>query len=295
MFSTHVLPTKPSIMTMSEKHSFEEAEGKHDFEQAEGLSETLLITLAALAAANAAAVAAGEALPNPLFVKPPGGRKNFVTADLSKIDAKLALMGFRTAYFNDLAKNLPALRKMLEEQGFKDRQINIWIGQITKLYNDAGVTQLADRSYKKDASGLESRNYSGTVTTNLDAVDYSKLIFTKNYDSGDVYNGQMEGSQRHGHGTMTYNNGTKYVGEWKNGFEEGNGTATDANGEKYVGEWKNGKQDGNGTYTYADGGKYVGEWKNDNKDGNGTYTCANGNKYVGPANIHFRRNFDRSW
>ena len=169
MFSTHVLPTKPSIMTMSEKHSFEEAEGKHDFEQAEpSLEKTLLLALAAAAAANAAAVALGKAAPNQLFVKPMMYNGHYVSATLP---------GELVAYFNDLDEDLPALRKMLEKQGFKESQINIWIGQITKLYNESRVTQLADGSYKKDAnsSGFDGENYTDNVTTNFDLPDFSKL------------------------------------------------------------------------------------------------------------------------
>ena len=116
----------------------------------------------------------------------------------------------------------------------------------------------------------------------------------KNYD-GDVYYGQMESGQKHGHGTYTWASGNKYVGEWKNGKMDGNGTKTypkkrrvtgslkiiTDSCSKYVGEWKNGNQDGNGTYTWFNGDKYVGEWVNDKQNGNGTFIWCDGKKYVG--------------
>jgi len=84
---------------------------------------------------------------------------------------------------------------------------------------------------------------------------------TKNYDSGAVYYGQMEGGKRHGYGTYTCANGDKYVGEWKNSKRHGNGTATWASGKKYVGEYKNGKANGQGTLTRANGTiSNSGEW-----------------------------------
>ena len=87
---------------------------------------------------------------------------------------------------------------------------------------------------------------------------------TKNYDSGAVYCGQMEGDQRHGYGTYTYYNGNTYVGEFKNGERDGNGTYTYTYGiQKYVGEWTYGNKHGQGTYINADGTIYhSGEWEN---------------------------------
>ena len=86
----------------------------------------------------------------------------------------------------------------------------------------------------------------------------------KNYDSGNIYYGQMEGGQKHGYGTYTYANGNKYVGEWKNGKMHGNGTFTWASGTKYVGQMKDGNFHGQGTKTLANGTIiHSGEWVND--------------------------------
>ena len=65
---------------------------------------------------------------------------------------------------------------------------------------------------------------------------------TKNYDSGEVYYGQVTGGQRNGYGTWTYANGKKYVGEFKNDRMHGQGTYTFADGTiLHSGEWVNGQ------------------------------------------------------
>ena len=71
-------------------------------------------------------------------------------------------------------------------------------------------------------------------------VEAAENTIIKDYKSGAVYYGQMEGGQPHGYGTYTYDNGDKYVGEWKNGKMHGNGTYTNADGTIYhSGEWVN--------------------------------------------------------
>jgi len=107
-----------------------------------------------------------------LFRKPLGGKVgvNYLSVSLP---GELADWGI--AYVNDLDKDLPTLAKMLEAQGFKESQINRWLAQIRQLYNESGVTQLADGSYKKDtdSSGFDGENYSANVKTNFDLPDYS--------------------------------------------------------------------------------------------------------------------------
>jgi len=149
MFSTHVLPTKPSIMT---KHSFEEAEGKHDFEQAEGLPKAFLIALAALAAKNAAAVKDGKPTSD-LFVKPPGKLKvNWVTA--SPADGAFGRMYF------DEPGDFDELRKLLLDLGKSPKEIEIWLGQIQGEYNLYDIKKLGP-------------DYSDQVTYKPLEVDYS--------------------------------------------------------------------------------------------------------------------------
>ena len=58
------------------------------------------------------------------------------------------------------------------------------------------------------------------------------------YKNGDVYEGDLNQNQLHGHGTFTWASTKK----------------------KYIGEWENNKMHGKGHMIYPDGKEYVGEF-----------------------------------
>jgi len=100
------------------------------------------------------------------------------------------------------------------------------------------------------------------------------------YPDGSKYAGDMQGYERHGHGTYHWNSGTRYTGNWVNGKIEGKGTLWYPGGSKFVGVFKDGLEH-EGTMTYADGSKYVGMFKYGLEHGEGTFTASNGFKYEG--------------
>ena len=95
------------------------------------------------------------------------------------------------------------------------------------------------------------------------------------------YNGQLEGDQRHGCGTMSYTNGDQYDGEWHRDKKEGRGMYTRTNGMRYDGEWKAGKMEGRGVFTKPDGVRYDGELKASKMEGRGMVTLADGRAFEG--------------
>eukprot|EP01083_Nonionella_stella_P278811 948225_1 len=78
------------------------------------------------------------------------------------------------------------------------------------------------------------------------------------YPSGATYEGDYQGTKRHGTGTYRFSNGDVYKGEWKNGKMCGKGEYT-RNGNVYKGEWKNGEMCGKGEYTFRNGNVSIGD------------------------------------
>ena len=79
-----------------------------------------------------------------------------------------------------------------------------------------------------------------------------------------------EASKACGKGRRTYDNGNVYEGDFENDNMHGHGTYTWA---VYVGEYVAGKPEGHGTYTLADGRvDYDGQWLEGTKDPGGTRT-----------------------
>ena len=79
-------------------------------------------------------------------------------------------------------------------------------------------------------------------------------VQTKQYDSGDVYEGEFKDGRQHGQGTFRRPDGFQYTGEWVEGRIEGAGVATYPNGSVYEGAFLDGAPHGFGKITYADGG-----------------------------------------
>ena len=108
------------------------------------------------------------------------------------------------------------------------------ISFIISFYIPQTKDESAERKFQK------SEKKQSDIIARVEAAE-NKI--TKDYGSGNVYYGQMEGGKFHGYGTYTRTNGTigwKYVGEYKNGNMHGQGTYTRANGTIWhSGEWVN--------------------------------------------------------
>ena len=73
------------------------------------------------------------------------------------------------------------------------------------------------------------------------------------HPSGNVYEGQFQGSLKHGAGTFTYADGAVFEGDYQNGLMHGQGIYTWANGNVFEGAYQNGQRHGGGTFTFANG------------------------------------------
>lgn len=105
--------------------------------------------------------------------------------------------------------------------------------------------------------------------------------FTRIYENGDRYTGEMKDGEPDGHGELLIGSGGCYKGEFKNGELHGFGVLTDGSGGSYEGEFKDGVFDGRGKAVYASGETYEGEFKNGEKDGKGIFIKLNDHRYEG--------------
>ena len=66
------------------------------------------------------------------------------------------------------------------------------------------------------------------------------------FANSDVYEGEHQGRNPHGFGTMSYANGSRYVGEWMDGMRYGPGIYTDTLGKyRHEVDYRYGKEHGN--------------------------------------------------
>ncbi len=124
------------------------------------------------------------------------------------------------------------------------------------------------------------------------------------WKNGDVYEGPLQHSQRHGVGEIRWASGQRYKGEWVNdhatgrglmvfangnqfegtlvdGQPEGEGKLIYASGDVYAGQIRQGLPHGRGSYAWTSGQRYEGDWVNDKPQGRGRMRFANGNQYEG--------------
>lgn len=107
-------------------------------------------------------------------------------------------------------------------------------------------------------------------------------IGTVEYDTGEVYNGDLVDGIPQGQGTLTYPDGSIYQGAFESGYFHGKGTYTDATyGYSYTGDFRYNLFHGQGELTYENGDVYVGEFRDDWCHGQGVYTFSDGSTYKG--------------
>lgn len=98
---------------------------------------------------------------------------------------------------------------------------------------------------------------------------------------GDVFDGTLVKSQRHGKGRMVWANGQSYDGDWVNDTPTGRANARFANGNQYEGAVTDGQPHGQGRMHYASGDTYTGQFKTGEPEGTGTYIWKNGQQFEG--------------
>lgn len=64
-------------------------------------------------------------------------------------------------------------------------------------------------------------------------METSKVIY--NDEEGNIYEGEMHNSKKHGRGKQIFPNGNFYEGYWKQGFMDGDGKLVLTTGEIYIG------------------------------------------------------------
>ena len=83
-------------------------------------------------------------------------------------------------------------------------------------------------------------------------------IFKKEYNNGNIYEGNFVNGKKNGFGKMFFKSGNIYEGDWKNDFQNGKGILNYKNGDKFEGNFINGEINGNGIYTWQNGEIYKG-------------------------------------
>jgi hypothetical protein len=152
-----------------------------------------------------------------------------------------------------------------------------------------------------DRTAGDTRYVGQFVRNDDDTVTGTGRVEWKN---GDVYEGPLVRSQRHGVGEVRWAGGQRYKGEWVNdratgrglmvfangnhfegtlvdGQPDGEGKLTYASGDVYTGQIRQGLPHGQGGYVWMSGQRYEGEWVNDKPQGRGRMRFANGNQYEG--------------
>ena len=123
---------------------------------------------------------------------------------------------------------------------------------VVNYQNKGGITCAMCRAPTAPTRQLQHRGFMRVV----EAVRYTKV-----YDNGEKYTGELQDGQRHGQGTCFYPNGNKYEGGWQEDSMFGPGVYTWKDGSVYRGEFLEGNKSARGVMTWADGQRYEGAWR----------------------------------
>mmetsp|Transcript_172816 Transcript_172816/g.554003 ORF Transcript_172816/g.554003 Transcript_172816/m.554003 type:complete len:430 (-) Transcript_172816:21-1310(-) len=104
---------------------------------------------------------------------------------------------------------------------------------------------------------------------------------TWNTEDGTSYEGQMYRGLKQGRGVMVHQDGTVFSGLWQAGEKCGAGIETWADGTEYDGEFFKGLKHGHGVYRSSNGGHYTGQFRYDRMEGAGRFRFAGGRVYTG--------------
>lgn len=101
------------------------------------------------------------------------------------------------------------------------------------------------------------------------------------FANGDVYDGELRRSKRHGQGELVWASGQRFRGDWVDDVPTGKGTLTFANGNVWEGQVARGVPNGEGRMRYASGDVYQGLMRDGAAHGLGVYTWAGGQRING--------------
>ncbi|XP_031552767.1 ankyrin repeat and MYND domain-containing protein 1-like isoform X2 [Actinia tenebrosa] len=138
----------------------------------------------------------------------------------------------------------------------------------------------------------------GLVTTRQRTTDHSTCLlklsssrFRREYRSGAVYHGELEGYKKTGQGIFKWPNGACYDGEYTDNKRHGKGKQYWPDGAVYQGEFYKDLRHGFGKLTFADGESYEGEFYEDKKHGKGTYIWPDKTTFTGQFQFDRKEGF----
>ncbi|XP_048588596.1 ankyrin repeat and MYND domain-containing protein 1-like [Nematostella vectensis] len=154
---------------------------------------------------------------------------------------------------------------MSEKSGSGKSRLSSHSTQLLKL-----STSQYRREYKSGAvyhGGLQGNKKTG------------KGVFK--WPNGACYDGEYTDNKRHGKGKQYWSDGAVYNGEFIRDLRHGFGQITFPDHETYKGQFHRDHKHGSGVYTWPDGTTFEGHFQNDKKEGFGTFKFASGNVFQG--------------
>lgn len=134
---------------------------------------------------------------------------------------------------------------------------------------------------KRLASAAPTMAIAGLAFSWIQAIPASEGHVTIEYESGDVYVGEIHLGKKHGQGRYVFKNGDVLEGQFENDKMNGRGTYRWPTGAIYEGEFKDGRFHGRGRRVWSNGRTYEGDWVEDKRQGRGRAMWPDGRIYEG--------------
>ena len=128
------------------------------------------------------------------------------------------------------------------------------------------IIQLSEEinaNFQIEISSKENLNIKELIDKCVKSVkDFDEDIngkFKKEYNNGNIYEGNFVNGKKSGFGKMFFKSGNIYEGNWENDIQNGKGIMFYKNGDIYNGFFKNGEINGNGIYKWKNGEIFEGD------------------------------------